>query len=178
MSKTDTSHVHEGDRFSLIRYCQVTELRDTKFTVKTDDGQYWQVDKGIVERTCYTANQFTEEVQLSKTDIAKCFEQAGDTIFTVMFHKKVKPEDVAETIGSLEENPAQWNQTKRRKLARDLLAGEERVLKGYLKSPEPDIYGRVKVHDLEVAEGTNERLVDPRTIEWLILKNIKYVVKK
>lgn len=173
-NKTNVNNVKEGDRFSLIRYCEVTEVRDNKFTVETDDGHFWQVDKGIVRDSCYTANQFEAVEKETRTQLAARFEKMGDVIFTVMFHKKPKPEEIADTIQGLEEDPREWNQAKRRKLARDFLAGEERILIGHLKSQHPDVNGRMKVFDLEKGE---DRLVDPRTIEWLVHKGVKYEVK-
>lgn len=47
---------------------------------------------------------------------------------------------------------------------------------GYLLETEPKM-GRSQVIDLEAPAGRRHRLVDHRTINWLILKNIKYVTK-
>lgn len=54
--------------------------------------------------------------------------------------------------------------------------GKERTLRGRLIKPEP-ILGRSMVHDFDVVSGSPIRLVDHRTINWLILNGIKYVVK-
>jgi hypothetical protein len=54
--------------------------------------------------------------------------------------------------------------------------GEERVLRGRLVNPEP-LLGRSTVEDLEQPAGKRIRLVDHRTIRWLVLEGVKYIVK-
>lgn len=55
--------------------------------------------------------------------------------------------------------------------------GNERVLKGRLVKPEP-LLGRSMVEDLESKDAKNRlRQVDHRTINWLIVDGVKYVVK-
>jgi len=54
--------------------------------------------------------------------------------------------------------------------------GEERTLRGRLVQPEP-LLGRSHVEDLDVKEGHKLRLVDHRTIKWLVVEGVKYVVK-
>ena len=54
--------------------------------------------------------------------------------------------------------------------------GTERLLRGRMIGPEP-LLGRSKVEDLDVKDKNRIRLVDHRTIKWLILDNTKYVVK-
>lgn len=54
--------------------------------------------------------------------------------------------------------------------------GQDRVLRGRLVQPEP-LLGRSHVEDLDVAGANKLRLVDHRTIKWLIVEGVKYVVK-
>ncbi len=54
--------------------------------------------------------------------------------------------------------------------------GKERTLVGYLLSTE-NLLGRSNVIDLQVKSGSNLRQVDHRTIEELILKGTKYILK-
>ena len=174
MPQTDTTTVKEGDKFSMLRYCTVTEVRADKFTVKTDDDNFWQVDKGIVGNSCFTAHQFNNEVKMTATELAERFEKVGDHVWTVCFHKKVDPDVVADVLLNVAEDVRQMNQAKRRKLARELLVGEPRIMIGHILNHHPDVNGRLKVIDLEVGE---ERLVDPRTLEWFIYQNTKFIKK-
>ncbi len=54
--------------------------------------------------------------------------------------------------------------------------GTNRTLVGHLISAEPKM-GRSNVVDLEVVTGHNTRQVDHRTLQYLVLKGIKYTVK-
>ena len=56
--------------------------------------------------------------------------------------------------------------------------GEERILRGRLVAPEP-LLGRSHVEDLDIKDGLKPglRLVDHRTIKWLIINGVKYKVK-
>lgn len=56
----------------------------------------------------------------------------------------------------------------------DLLQGELRTLVGRLLSSELDEFGRAEVIDLERNE---KRVVDPRTIEELTYKGVRYAIK-
>src|SRR5262245_7936418 len=56
-------------------------------------------------------------------------------------------------------------------------AGGLRVLRGRLLKPEP-LLGRSHVEDLDVAGRDRIRLVDHRTIRYLIVDGVKYTVKK
>lgn len=59
----------------------------------------------------------------------------------------------------------------------DKATGEERTLVGKLIDTENQM-GRSNVTDLEVVSGTNLRQVDHRTLKQVIVKGIKYIVKK
>lgn len=53
--------------------------------------------------------------------------------------------------------------------------GSERTLRGRLIHPEP-LMGRSMVEDLDALAPKNIRQVDHRTINWLIVNGVKYVV--
>lgn len=62
-------------------------------------------------------------------------------------------------------------------ISKEAIAGEERTLVGYLLNVEPKM-GRSVAIDLEVPFDRHRiRQIDHRTLNWLILKNVKYVVK-
>jgi len=91
----------------------------------------------------YSADQFHEEVKVTKTKAAEILISAYNRPFTVCFDKQ---------------------------------DGTERKLRGRLVEPEP-LLGRSHVEDLDIKTGHKLRLVDHRTIKWLILEGVKYVVK-
>lgn len=54
--------------------------------------------------------------------------------------------------------------------------GAERTLRGRLIRPEP-LLGRSMVEDLDAPAASRVRQVDHRTINWIIVENVKHVVK-
>lgn len=54
--------------------------------------------------------------------------------------------------------------------------GTERTLRGRLVRPEP-LLGRSMVEDLDAPVNNRVRQVDHRTINWIIVENVKHVVK-
>jgi hypothetical protein len=54
--------------------------------------------------------------------------------------------------------------------------GEERILRGRLIKPEP-LLGRSSVEDLDIIGKNRVRLVDHRTLKWIIVDGTKHVVK-
>ena len=54
--------------------------------------------------------------------------------------------------------------------------GSSRKLRGRLIKPE-HLLGRSMCEDLEITQGNRLRQIDHRTIEYIILENVKYVVK-
>ena len=55
--------------------------------------------------------------------------------------------------------------------------GQERILRGRYLSHEK-LLGRSKVEDLDVNHGIRLRQVDHRELKWLIVDDVKYVLKK
>ncbi len=53
--------------------------------------------------------------------------------------------------------------------------GDERILRGRLVEWEA-MFGRSRVEDLDIPKGENRlRLIDHRTLKWLIVRGVKYV---
>jgi hypothetical protein len=62
-----------------------------------------------------------------------------------------------------------------RQTAKNILNGKEVIISGVLKADKP-IIGRTLIADLEHGLSSYKQ-VDNRTINWLILKGVKYVVE-
>ncbi len=110
------------------------------------------------------------------TELAEVLQEASDTVFTVRFHKKVTEEHVisqmeAAAIGDFS------NQQSLNKLVKSMLDGEICQMQCYLVNCDNEL-GRSTVIDL-TAKGDNKfRQVDHRTIEYIIIRNKKYILKK
>ena len=110
--------------------------------------------------------------------MAQIIEGVGHLPFQVCFLKKADAKSVADALDGADLS----TQAKRRKLAKELLDGEERVMHAKLKrSAEDDTeleLGRYKVIDLEKSTPGHPafRLVDTRTVNWVIVDGVKFVV--
>ena len=63
-----------------------------------------------------------------------------------------------------------------KKAVKRALNGEERILVGYHNGSQ-DEFGRLGVFDMNITSGSPNRLVDTRSLNYLIIKGTKYVVK-
>ena len=175
MSKCSYDKAAAGEFFSVVRYVRVERKEPQCIHVRNVGGEAFSMSSNLLVNEYHSASQYEREEQKSRGEIANLFEHAGDSCFTVCFHKKPDAAQKANALRDLEDDPRQWSQAKRRKFVREtMLQGEERQLCGHLAAQTLDDLGRMKVFDLEKEEL---RLVDPRTIEWFIYKNVKYVAK-
>ena len=173
-ARSDTAKIKVGDRFSETQYYICTEVQRERIQVRNERGYEFGIGKEIVREGLFSANQFQDEQKVTRTELVEILEGAKDTIFTVNFQKQIKPEDMSKRLKQLAGQKILAS--KSAALAKDLLAGEERTLVGYMLDVEPKM-GRSQVIDLE-AEGDHRlRLVDHRTLNWIIIRNVKYVLK-
>lgn len=179
--KCDPGQLEKGDWVTRISYCRVVDKeRNGSFRVENERGFSWTIAAGIVAAECVPASHFDIETPTTRTEMAHRLERAGASAFQVCFEKQATQKAVADRLGELDADAAA-TPAKRRRLAKELMAGEERVLVGRLATPaEPlDASGRVRVIDLEVERGAhNRRLVDPRTLRWLVVDGVRYTLKK
>jgi len=154
--------------------------RGNNFSVENEEGMTWTVAGSILQNEAFSATQFTKEREVSRTEMVEALESAGDSVFTVVFDKKVSQKSIAQEITDLQADEEGFQTMSKRdinKLAKTLLAGTERRLVGYLASTEPKM-GRSTVVDLEIATDKHRlRLVDHRTIKELVLRNVRYTLK-
>jgi hypothetical protein len=123
------------------------------FSVSNEDSFEWNIGSNIIKEECYST-QFKETIKTPKTGIAEILMNANDAIIQVCFEKA---------------------------------NGDERILTGYVIGAEV-VLGRTIAIDIEkpkkIRKGKDDkeyderqRLVDHRTLKWLIYKNVKYSVK-
>lgn len=180
-NKSRVANVNVGDYLSETQYYRVTSKQSSKINVENERGFSFGVSNNIVEEGMYSANQFTEEKKVSRTELINIFSKVGDTVFTVNFNKQPKEKDISNALIKINGGKFASNAEIRR-LVKEAYQGEERTLTGYLLSTETG-FGRSSVIDLEAERGSNpewdgrQRQVDHRTLNWLIHKNVKYIVK-
>jgi len=140
-------------------------------------------DKGYVENCLITADQFTKEEVVNKTRAAEIFAANPEVVMTVSFQKQTKEADViAEITEAYENSTPKEFATKLKKAVKTGLNGIERTLVGFHKG-NSDEFGRISMLDLDIVKDISKsydnriRNVDPRTINFLIVKEVKYTVK-
>ena len=151
--KVVAKDVNKGDMMAFIYYGivkdHVTSSNGHSLSVSdVDNNREMGVNGTDLIESSFSADQFHEEVKVSKTKAAELLVSSPNRPLKVSFNK---------------------------------LDGTERVLRGRLIQPEP-LLGRSMVEDLDIAtlkDATKSRLrqVDHRTINWLIVDGVKYVVK-
>lgn len=147
-NKIAASKVKTGDMMAMVYFVKVKSVRGPN-EIYVEDLYHGTSDievrgKELIENS-YSADQFTEEMKVSKTQAADILIHSSNRPLTVSFLKA---------------------------------DGEERVLRGRLIKPEP-LLGRSMVEDLDkpVTEKNRLRQVDHRTINWLVVDGVKYIVK-
>lgn len=178
----DAKTLEVGDRLSRTQYYKVISKEYYSCVrVENEYGFQFNIDGlDILEHEFVSADQFAEEEKVSRTELAEILMGARDSIFTVCFLKQVKTSELTEAIEGLLDRKGRKRDLKKdaSALAKKMIKGEERELVGYLLRTEPKM-GRSLVVDLEVPIDEHRiRLVDHRTLQWIIFKNKKYIVKR
>jgi len=174
-----------GDWISRTQYERVirTKYHDPidgydKIDLESEDGKRSWISASMCARMYGTKS--SRDVKLSRTKIAELLiDKARDTVFEVCFRKKPTPEGVATALASAGD-VSTMSTRDRKALAKRLLDGEACTIIGHQCGT--DTNGRVRVIALkdngsDIAAGANRfRLVDPRTIEYLVLRGTKHSV--
>lgn len=133
------------------------------------------VSRDILEKMD-SANHFQKEVPLNMTELAELLENAGDTAFTVSFKKKVTEESVMEKLQGATAKDLDNNKFLAQ-LSKELTEGEDCLMTCHLVEAESSL-GRSTVIDLTTSSPNKFRQVDHRTINYIIINNTKFVLKK
>ena len=161
----------------------VEKIQGNKVQLKTDSGEMIVVDEGYVDSFLSSADQFTNTEKISKTELADLVVSNPRTAITVNFNKQVKETDVTKEIAEAYENstPKEFA-TKMKAAVKKGLSGEERTMVGRHYGTK-DEFGRLHFTDMGIEKDetktydTRARLVDPRTLNWAIINDVKYIVK-
>lgn len=176
-SKCDPSKLKEGDWLSGTVYYQVMNaVSQTHFHMKDNFGSNITVGNKILAREMTSSQQFEETKEMCRSDMVELLMNAKDTVFTAKFRKQLTGKRLREVLDE-EDYCSSTPSKKGRVLTKALKNGESRELVGYLKESEP-FMGRSSVIDLNIPHDQyRTRLIDHRTLEELIMNNVKYVLK-
>ena len=168
-SRCNPRLVKVGSVFSRHSFGVVTEVSGNRVGLRNDKGFEWHVDANIIEQEFSFADQFDTEEEVSRTRAIEVMSEHSHTAMTIVFRKQPDAKAVADTLkagqGSMSDKD--W-----KKLVAAQVAGEERTMIGH-HSNSYDEHRRLHFSE----SGVGPRLVDPRTIESLIVNRVKYAVK-
>lgn len=175
-------------KLSETQFYSVEKVQGNKVQLRNDYGESIVVDDQYVEKCLVASDEVEGTKQMSRTDLTNLFLASTNVVMTVNYNKQVKEDEVKKQLHSLYPNKggkilSESDFKKQVNAALSgALVGEERTMVGRHYGSQ-DEFGRVRFIDMEADKGTKpdydgrNRLVDPRTLNWLILRGIKYVVK-
>lgn len=183
---TQFSKLKAGDILGESQYYKVVKVAGNK--VQLNNGSDIVVDKEYVEKFLTSGDQFESTEKKTKTELAELVLSNPRTVMTVAFFKQ----DVPKTKKAYEAELAKRSEeVKEDFLKRGLVAltealknpvldftpGALRVMRGHHDGGTDDM-GRVVFTDMDITEGSNLRTIDPRTIQYVVVKGVKYELKK
>lgn len=181
---TKFKDLKNGDVLSETQFYKVLAISGDKVKLGTESGQPVTVDQGYVEKLLVSANQSTDTKKITRTELAEMLLTNPYVAMTVNFNKQIKEADIkAEIQKAYDESTPKEFSVKMAKAVKRSLEGEERTIVGYHGGGKDD-FGRVHFTDMQIDRDFSKatydnrhRLVDPRTVNWLILKGVKYIAK-
>lgn len=173
---------------SEVQYYRVVKIAGEKIQLVNDWNENIVVDKSYVEKCLTSAEQFDKTETLNKTDAASLLLKNPNVVMTVNFNKQVKEADVKKQIHELYPNKggkilseADFKKNVNT-ILKSALEGEGRNMIGFHRSHINDL-GRLEFIDLEVEKDSTKsyenrvRFIDTRTLNFLILRGVKYLIK-
>lgn len=180
---TKFKNLKVGEKLSETQYYSVEKIAGNKVQLVNQHDQRVVVDSGYVEECLISGVQYGESKKITRTEMAKLFLDNPNVVLTVSFNKQVREADVVkELMETYESSTIKTMETSVKKAIKKALNGEERVLVGYHTGIQDD-FGRVTVIDMNIARDSSKdyntalRLVDPRQLNYLIIRGTKYEVK-
>lgn len=174
-----------GEVLSETQYFKVEKMQGDRVQMITDSGDRVVVDSGYVDKHLASANQYEKTEKVTKTRLAEIFYENSRIAMTVNYNKQVDQNSVLDEITNIYDQ-LKFNMTKddfKKEAKKALnLKGEERTMIGRHYGSH-DVNGRVHFIDMEISRDTTkdydtrQRLVDPRTLNFIIVNNVKYQSK-
>lgn len=175
---TQFKNLKTGSKLSETQYYEVEKIVGDEVQLKADgSAEPIVVNKKYVEALLVSADQYDKEEKITKTDATNLLMSNSNIVLTVNFNKQVKPEDVEkEIMDAYKSSTPTQLETAVKKAVKSAINGVERTMIGR-HSGSVNEFGRLNFTDMEATGGNRTRQVDPRGLNWMIIKGIKYIVK-
>lgn len=171
-NRCDANKVKVGDTYSRHSFGIIKSIDpyNGSMTIENSNGNKWTIGKEIVALEFSIAEQFESEEKVSRTRMIEIMTEHPRTAMTINFNKKPDPKKIAKELegGKGSDSAKDWNAKVKK-----LVAGEERTMIGY-HTLSFDEHRRLRFQET----GKGQRLVDPRTLNWMIVDRVKYVIGK
>jgi len=171
-----------GEVFSESQHMVVTDIKPDLLTLKPDRGEEFTVNRMYAENFLTSGEQSETEQVINKTQAAELFTSSPYVVMTVNYQKQTKAADVEkEILEAYETSTPKEFSAAVKKAVKTGLQGTERTIVGY-HFGKLDGFGRMNFIDMKLPRlkadyDDRQRLVDPRTINYIILRDVKYIVK-
>ena len=176
--KWDSSKLAVGNWFSSSTYYKVKSIIDKEncsVVHPNNPSNTLTMSRDIMEYEMHSGTLYDTEEKMSRTNIVELMMNAKESVFTVEFHCKVDEKYITEVIENADKASFS-NDAKLKALSKELTLGKKLTMTCFLSKSEGKL-GRSRVIDLNAPWNMNYRQVDHRTVQSLILKNVKYTVK-
>ena len=131
-----------------------------------------EIDRDIMRDEMYSSSLYEEEVPVTRTELATILTEANNKCLQVSFLTKASEKSVQEKLAAQKAAPKTDKEAKQ--LAKECLFGNETTLDCRMSKAEGKL-GRSLVVELG---SQGYRQVDHRTINYIIMNNTKFVLKK
>ncbi len=183
--KCDVNKLKVGDWLTCHEKYQVQSIGNGSVSLITPSNSSSTVASSIVKNEFHSASNFNREEYVTLTTLRSLLNDATG-MFTACYEKSTKTADgikrLNEILKTAVENGALNTDKDRKKFLREKLHGERRTITCYhMRDPQtnerlkPEHGGLLPVWDI-TAKG--KRIVDPRSIQWLIWQEVKYIAGK
>lgn len=179
--------IKKDDYWSRTSYGKVIEKHDNYLVISNEDGFEWTILDNVVNNEFSFHDQYEETIELTWTELKDKFKESTRMIMTVNFNKKIDKKEYVEKLVNLYPNKSGKLKSQAQfeaditSVTDDLLIGEERTMIGRhfgtYKSERILFIDMELENDAEKDYDTRIRLVDPRTLNWFVCDNVKYVRK-
>jgi hypothetical protein len=178
-------NLQPGQVLSETSFYKVEKIVGSQAQFKAEDGQSVVLNEGYINSFLISGDNYSKEEAVTRTEMSEILLKNPFRAMTANFNKQVKDTDIIKEIQEAYENATPKDFASKMKTAvKNGMAGEERTMKGYHFGSQDD-FGRVHFIDMGIDRDfskttydTRQRLLDTRTLNWLIVNDTKYTIKK
>lgn len=185
--KTNFNLLKEGEFLSESQYYKFLRKDENLAYLQTESGGTITVDKYYVNSYLNSDSQYSEEVEVTKTELANIILKNPYVVMSVCYNKAVEQKEVKESLYELYPNKGKMlSQADYKKsidkIIKNALLGPERIIKGVHHGFVNEL-GRLQFIDMTIEKDLSKdydnryRQVDTRTAKWCIVFGKKYVAK-